>query len=148
MLMARHLLLTDKLPGPDLIRKVFRDHPLVMLDAFKGCVKKGALPLPKVTVALRINMTAEPAKVLAWMISRNLEHKLWGVYTLKSYLQCPRFFLEKLFNHPEKAVLMSKALHQKLESKPERFPESPYSLKFGKLRQKAKEAWENGNFED
>ena len=27
MLMARHLLLTDKLPGPDLIRKVFRDHP-------------------------------------------------------------------------------------------------------------------------
>ena len=93
-------------------------------------------------------MTAEPANVLAWMISRNLEHKLWGVYTLKSYLQCPRPFLEKLFNHPEKAVLMSKALHQKLESKPERFPESPYSLKFGKLRQKAKEAWENGNFED
>ena len=148
MLMARHLLLTDKLPGPDLIRKVFRDHPLLMLDAFKGCVKKGALTLPKVTAALRKNMTAEPAKVLAWMISRNLEQKLWGVYTLKSYLQCPRPFLEKLFNHPEKAVLMSKALHQKLESKPERFPESPYSLKFGKLRQKAKEAWGNGNFED
>ncbi|SVD20639.1 uncharacterized protein METZ01_LOCUS373493, partial [marine metagenome] len=85
MLMARHLLLSEKLPTPELIRNVFRENPLIMMDAFKGCLKKGALNLSKVTGALRKNMTSEPEKVLEWMISRNREDKLCGVFTLKSY---------------------------------------------------------------
>jgi retron-type reverse transcriptase len=148
MLMARHLLLSEKLPTPELIRNVFRENPLIMMDAFKGCLKKGALNLSKVTGALRKNMTSEPEKVLEWMIFRNREDKLCGVFTLKSYRQYARRFLEKLFQHPDKALLISKSLLLKLEDNPEIFPESPYSLKLEELRKNAMASLKSGNYSD
>ena len=129
MLMVRHLLLSEKLPQLNLIQKVFRDHPMKMLDAFKGCVKKSVLTLPEVTISLEKSIRVEPEKVLNWMIQRVKDGKLRGVYSLKTSLNLKASFRRMLFEHHFKEVLMSKALLHKLETQPECFPESTYSKK-------------------
>ena len=147
MLMVRHLLLSEKLPQLNLIQKVFRDHPMKMLDAFKGCVKKSVLTLPEVTISLEKSIRVEPEKVLNWMIQRVKDGKLRGVYSLKTSLNLKASFRRMLFEHHFKEVLMSKALLHKLETQPECFPESTYSLKLEGLRKQASAAWASGDFE-
>jgi retron-type reverse transcriptase len=146
LLMARQLLLSEKLPQLNLIQKVFRDHPMKMLDAFKGCVKKSALTLPKVAISLEKSIRVEPEKVLNWMIQRVKEGKLRGVYSLKTSRNLKSSFRGKLFEHHFKEVLMSNALLHKLETQPECFPESTYSLKLEGLRKQACAAWASGDF--
>ena len=63
MVMVRHILLSEKLPSAELIQKLV-DEPLIMLDAFKGCVRKGALSFSESHDGTQKNMKSEPDKIL------------------------------------------------------------------------------------